>query len=217
MRTFAVVVFMAVALLIAVAVAGGSDAVAPRVSIGHGISARLPRGWHLVQNGVGPSHGPRPASLQSAVVASFDVAFATRPCPCANPNYRTCGQWCEETGIRDFPRTGVLVYVWEFPSPRNPADLGRGYRPRLPARFWVAQDDPHFAEVLAHELREAHLKAGHACVEGPGSHPSWWSDFRDAGRVFQVEVYLGTAAGPAVRARADALLDSLNVAPRRPA
>lgn len=216
MRRLAVVVVMAAALLIAAGVAGGSDASTPRVSIGRGISVRLPRGWRLVHRGVGPSHGPRPVSLQPAMVASFAAAFAARPCPCADPNYRTCGQWCDETGIRDFPRTGVLVYVWEFPSPRNPADLGRGYRPRPPARFRVAQDDPHFAEVLARELREAHLKAGHACVEGPGSHPSWWSDFRDAGRVFQVEVYLGPAAGPAVRARADALLDSLNIAPLHP-
>jgi hypothetical protein len=52
-------------------------------------------------------------------------------------------------------------------------------------------------------------------VEGPGSLPSWWSDFRDAGRVFQVEVYLGPAAGEAVRGRANALLDSLKVLPVR--
>lgn len=201
---------MAAVFLIAAAVAGGNDASAPLVSVGQGISVRLPTGWHLVRKGVGPSHGPRPVSLQPAVVASFAVAFSSRPCQCANPNCRTCGQWGEETAIRNFPRTGVLVYVWEFPSPRNPADLGRGYRPRPAARFRVAQNDPHF-EVLARELRDVHAVAGHACVEGPGSHPSWWSDFRDAGRVFQVEVYLGPAAEPAVRARADALLDSLNV------
>ncbi len=77
-------------------------------------------------------------SLQPALVASFAVAFATRPCRCANPNYRTCGHGCVETGIRDFPRTGVLVYMWEFPSPRNPEDLGHG---RVPAViFWAARE-----------------------------------------------------------------------------
>lgn len=52
-------------------------------------------------------------------------------------------------------------------------------------------------------------------MEGPGSLPSWWSDFSDSGRVFQIEVYLGPAAGSAVRARADALLNSLEIAPVR--
>jgi len=37
--------------------------------------------------------------------------------------------------------------------------------------------------------------------------------FKDAGRVFQVEVYLGPEAAPALRARAAAALDSLPVAP----
>jgi hypothetical protein len=106
------------------------------------------------------------------------------------------------------------VFVWEFPPPRNPAALGRGYRLR-PARFRVAQKNPHFPQALARELRILHLEAGHACVEGPGSLPSWWGDFRDTGRVFQVEVYLGPAAGEAVSARVNALLDSLKVVPRR--
>jgi hypothetical protein len=39
--------------------------------------------------------------------------------------------------------------------------------------FQVAQEDPHFADVLARELRHLHGDAGPACVEGPGSHPSW--------------------------------------------
>jgi hypothetical protein len=114
-------------------------------------------------------------------MASFAVAFSRQPCPCAKPNYRTCGEWCHETGVRDFPEAGALVFVWEFPPPRNPADLGRGYVLR-PARFRVAERNPHFAEALASELRGPHPKAWHACVEGPGSLPSWWSDFRATGR-----------------------------------
>jgi hypothetical protein len=37
--------------------------------------------------------------------------------------------------------------------------------------------------------------------------------FKDAGRVFQVEVYLGPGTGPALRGRVAAMLDSLRVAP----
>lgn len=65
----------------------------------------------------------------------------------------------------------------------------------------VAQEDPRFADVLARELRHLHRDARPACVEGAGSHSSWWSDFRDAGRVFQLELYLGPAAGSAARSR----------------
>jgi hypothetical protein len=213
MRRLAIVLLMAGATLSATPT-GASDASVPLVSAGRGLSVRLPRGWHLIRSEAGPDQGSRRSLLRPAVMASFAVRFARRPCPCASPNYRTCGVWCEETGIRDWPAAGALVFVWEFPSPRNPADLGRGYRLR-PARFLVAQDDPQFAVALSHELRALDVEAGHACVEGPGSHPSWWSDFRDAGRVFQAEVYLGPAAGPAVRARTDALLDSLRVTPLR--
>lgn len=104
------------------------------------------------------------------------------------------------------------MFVWEFSVPPNPADLGRGYG-ILPTHFRVTDKNPHFAEALAGELRRLHRTTGHACVEGPGSLPSWWSDFRAAGPAFQVEVYLGPAAGQAVRAQLDALLNSLQVAP----
>jgi hypothetical protein len=214
MRRLAIVLLMAAASLSAAAPRGDGDTTATRVSTGAGISVRLPRGWHLVRRAVGPYKGSRPVSIQPAVLASFAVSFARHPCPCARPNYRTCGQWCHELSVREFPEAGALVFVWEFPPPRNPAALGRGYRLR-PARFRVAQKNPHFAQALARELRILHLEAGHACVEGPGSLPSWWSDFRDTGRVFQVEVYLGPAAGEAVSARVNALLDSLKVVPRR--
>jgi hypothetical protein len=210
-RNVGLVVLVLAAWLTA-AVASAGDRRDARVSVGRGISVLVPRGWDLVRTEVGPSDGNRLVSLQPAVIASFAVAFARRSCPCARPNYRTCGVWCREIGIRDFPKAGALVFVWEFPSPRNRAALGRGYGPR-PVRFRVAQKNPHFATALAHELRGLRLEAGHACVEGPGSLPSWWSDFREASRVFQIEVYLGPAAGPAVRARTNALLDSLKIAP----
>jgi hypothetical protein len=212
-RLIAIVPLIAAASISA-ALPGGGDASVPRVSVGRGITVRLPRGWYLVQPVIGPSYGGRPTALQAGVIASFPVQFGRHPCPCARPNYQTCGQWCKETSILNYPRAGAIGFVWEFPSPRRRADLGRGFVAR-PTRFRVVQNDSQFAGVLARELRALHRQAGHACVEGPGSHPSWWIDFLDRGRVFQLEVYLGPAAGPAIRQRVDELLDSLNVAPAR--
>jgi hypothetical protein len=120
--------------------------------------------------------------------------------------------WCEEPNITNFPRAGAILFVWKFPIPDNPADQGRGYLRHRPARFAVTQADAHFATTLARKLRHLHRTVGHACVEGPGSHPSWWSDFDDGGYAFQLEVYLGPAAGHSVRTRLDGLLDSFEVA-----
>jgi hypothetical protein len=212
-RPIAIVPLIAAASISA-AVPGGGAATGPRVSVGPGISVRVPRGWHLAQQVIGPSYGGRPTTLQAGVVASFAVKFGRHPCPCARPNDQTCGQWCEETRIVNYPKAGAIVFMWELPPPRHQADLGRGFVAR-PTGFRVAQDDPHFAGVLARELRRLHRPAGPACVEGPGSHPSWWSDFLDRGRAFQLEVYLGPAAGPAIRERVDAMLDSLNIAAAR--
>jgi hypothetical protein len=210
-RSIAIVPLIAAAS-ISVALPSGGAARAPRVSVGRGISVRLPEAWHLVQQVIGPSYSGRPTALQAGVVASFAVKFGRHPCPCARPNYRTCGQWCEETSILDYPKAGAIVFLWEFPAPRQPANLGRGLVAR-PARFRVAPSDPDFATALARELRDLHRRVGHACVEGPGSHPSWWSDFVDNGRVFQLEAYLGPAAGAGIRERVDAMLDSLKISP----
>lgn len=218
MRRLAIVLLTAAASLTAAAVAAsvtdGRGATAARVSVGGGVSLRLPHGWHLLRSVVVSSARAR-REAQAGAVASFPVAFARHPCPCATPNYRTCGVWCEETNISNFPRAGAIVFVWEFPIPQKRVDQGRGVLRHRPAVFSVAQQDPQFAKTLARELRHLRRKAGHACVEGPGSHPSWWSDFDDAGSIFQLEVYLGPAAGYAVRAPMDALLDSFQVASRR--
>lgn len=183
------------------------------MSAGGGVSLRVPASWHLLRRVVVTSARPR-RGAQAGLVASFPVAFARHPCPCAKPNYRNCGVWCEEPDIRNFPRAGALVFVWEFPLPENPADQGRGVLPHRPARFYVGQEDPRFATTLAHELGRLRRQAGHACVEGPG-RPSWWSDFDKGRSMFQLEVYLGPAAGHAARAGMDALLDSFQVAVTR--
>jgi hypothetical protein len=42
--------------------------------------------------------------------------------------------------------------------------------------------------------------------------PSWQTDFRAAGHIFDVEVYLGRAASKRLRSQADAILNSLKIA-----
>ncbi|HLY50196.1 MAG TPA: hypothetical protein VKR21_13460 [Solirubrobacteraceae bacterium] len=206
------VVLVGAALLGSTAVSGRD--LGARMSVGRQMSVELPQGWRLIRNGAASSPGTGLRSNRPIVLASFPVTFSRHPCPCAHPNYRDCGAWCTETGIRAFPAAGALVYIWEFPVPRNPAELGRGFGPR-PAAFYVTEKNSHFAQTLARELRKTHRRAGHACVEGPGSLPSWWSDFLAARRAFQVEVYTGPQAGPNVRAQVNALLDSLRIAPLR--
>jgi hypothetical protein len=195
MRRAVIAVLVAAASLTAVAPTGG-EATVTRVPAGGGISLRLPHGWHLVR---------RVGRYQPAVVGSFTVAFARHPCPCARPNLRNCGEWCEEPDIRDFPRAGALLFIWEYPPPQNAAEVRR--IPRRPARFLVEQDNPSFAKALARELRRRRDTAGEACAGAP----SWVRDFRYAGRLFQLEAYLGPAAGRRVLARVDALLSSLQV------
>lgn len=100
---------------------------------------------------------------------------------------RTCE--CGMPNVVNFPRTGAFVFVWEYPGVRRAA-LAR--TPVRPAHFSV----------------------------GPGSiqrftcaGPSDGLAFRDAGRVFQVEVYLGRDATAATRAKMAGLLDSLRETP----
>src|SRR5438270_13974572 len=104
-RRVAIVSLIAAASLTAAAPTGLGDVSAPRVSAGPGASVRLPEGWRLIDKGAD----------HPAAVASFAAAFARLPCPCARPNFRTCGAWCEEPSIRNFARTGALVFVWEYP------------------------------------------------------------------------------------------------------
>jgi hypothetical protein len=91
---------------------------------------------------------------------------------------------CGKPDIRRFPRAGAFLFVWEYTRP-----AGMGGVSRRPAAFHVAQ----------------RVRRPYDCAR-----PSWMTLLRDAGRVFQVEVYLGPAATPASRARMDALLDSLH-------
>ncbi len=204
------VLLLVAAAALAVARASAVDTAGPRVLIGPGLWLRLPGGWHLVRSAVASGPPGRGSALQPGVIASFPAVFG-RPCPCRTPNYRTCGEACQETSINDFPRAGAIVFLWEEPALRDPAELGRGFGAR-PAAFRVTPTDPGFGLRLSRELRRWHRRAGRACVEGPSAHPSWWLDFREAGRAFQLEVYLAPAAGAVLRTQLDAVLQGLTAA-----
>jgi hypothetical protein len=94
---------------------------------------------------------------------------------------------CGFPNVVNFPRDGAFVFVWEY---LHPSRRGLARVPSRPVRF--------------------HLAAGRG-VRQTCDGPNGGSGFKDAGRVFQVEVYLGPKAGPALRAQAAAALDSLRV------
>lgn len=96
---------------------------------------------------------------------------------------------CGFPNVLGFPRKGAFVFVWEY------LHAARGQlvsTPARPARFSVAPG-----------------RAVHLTCDGPADGFS----FKQAGRVFQVEVYIGPDAGRALRARVAAMLDTLRVAP----
>lgn len=170
---FTLVSLLAAASLITAIPVGGSGATMGREATGAGLSVRVPVGWHLIGRRLTDVVEP----AQRLAVATFDVRLASHPCECGEPN------------VRNFPRTGAFVFIWEYRERLSRAQLSRV--PRRPASFHVTQDNRHWFECAG---------------------PSWTAGFRDAGRVFQVEVYLGPGAGRNVRLRMDALLDSLRVA-----
>jgi hypothetical protein len=98
---------------------------------------------------------------------------------------------CDTPDVHAYGR-GAFVYAWEYLEPYGARALRR--TPRRPRHFDVA----------------ARARRWSVCAG-----PSWLTGFRDARRVLDVEVYLGPRAGRRVRAQADALLDSLRLAPLR--
>jgi hypothetical protein len=98
---------------------------------------------------------------------------------------RTCE--CGFPNVVDFPRDGAFIFVWEY---LHPSHSGLAGMPVRPVRFRLA----------------AGSGVRHTC---DGSSDTF--AFKDSGRVFQVEVYLGPRVGPALRGRVAAMLDSLRV------
>jgi hypothetical protein len=96
---------------------------------------------------------------------------------------------CGTPNIAHFPRTGAFLFMWEYLSP---ALNNLKKDPRRPRRFRIGDG---------------------AIGTGPCSVPSEVFVFRDAGRAFQAEVYVGPDASPQTRAKLGALLDSLRATP----
>ena len=96
---------------------------------------------------------------------------------------------CGFPNVVNFPRKGAFVFVWEY---LHPSRRGLARVPSRPERFRLAAE---------------------GSVRQTCDGVSDTFGFKDAGRVFQVEVYLGPAIKPGLRGRVAAMLDSLLVAP----
>jgi hypothetical protein len=95
---------------------------------------------------------------------------------------------CGFPNVVRFPRDGAFVFVWEY---LHSSRRGLARTPSRPVRFRLAAG-----------------RGVRLTCDGPTDTFA----FKDAGRVFQVEVYLGPRVGPVLRGRAAAILDSLRVA-----
>ncbi len=167
-----------VLLVIAVGVLGGAraaggDRVAERVSLGAGLSIRVPPGWHALHGWLSDVVDPAPR----LAAASFPARLSRHTCACGFPN------------VVKFPRQGAFIFVWEY---LHPTHLQLARTPARPARFQV--------------------------TDGSGVHltcygPSDTLVFKDDGRVFQVEIYIGPTNASPLRSSVAAALDSLHVEP----
>jgi hypothetical protein len=111
------------------------------------------------------------------------LAIASFP---ARLSRHTCE--CGFPNVVNFPHDGAFVFVWEY---LHPSRRGLARLPSRPIRFHLAAD-------------------GGVRQTCDGSTDTF--GFKDAGRVFQMEVYLGPGIRPALRGRVAAMLDSLRPA-----
>jgi len=96
---------------------------------------------------------------------------------------------CGMPNVAGFPPAGAFVFVWKYPS-LSRRDLRR--LPERPSRFHVAAT---------------------AIKPFQCAGPSDGLAFRVRDRAFQVEIYVGPAATPSVRAQLAAILSSWRVTP----
>ena len=122
--------------------------------------------------------------LSDVVDPAPRLAVASFP---ARLSRRTCA--CGFPNVVNFPRDGAFVFVWEYLHPTRKELVGI---PTRPTRFHLAAD----------------ARVRKTCA---GSSDTY--TFKDASRVFQVEVYLGPDAGPSLRGQAATMLASLRAAP----
>jgi hypothetical protein len=122
--------------------------------------------------------------LSDVVDPAPRLAAASFP---ARLSRRTCA--CGFPNVVTFPRDGAFVFVWEY---LHVSHRGLVRVPSRRGRF--------------------HLAAGGGVRQTcDGSSDTF--GFKDAGRIFQVEVYLGPRVGAALRVRVAAMLATLRVAP----
>ncbi len=114
------------------------------------------------------------------------LAVASFP---ASLSRNTCA--CGFPNVLNFARNGAFVFVWEYLASVSPSGLAR--TPARPGRF--------------------HLSPGGSVRQTCDAISDTFA-FKDRGRVFQVEVYIGPMTRPALRASVEAMLDSLHVAAR---
>ena len=93
---------------------------------------------------------------------------------------------CGSPNVVDFPRNGAFVFVWEYLHPSRRM-LTRA--PRRPSSFRLRAAEPQ-----------------RFTCQGPSDGFT----FKEQGRYFQVEVYVGPGVAPTTRARMLAMLDSLH-------
>lgn len=174
MRKIAVVLLAVSVLVLTAASAGSRSSSDGRRYVAGRISISVLPGWHLIRRSLTDVVEPIPR----LALASFAVTLSAHACECGLPN------------VRDFPRAGAFLFVWEYPHP--PPRMLEHF-PRRPPHFRITSETPQ----------------RHVC-QGPSDEII----FQDAGRAFQAEIYLGPAAGQLIRARLLAMIDSLRVAQR---
>lgn len=93
---------------------------------------------------------------------------------------------CDTPHVADFPRDGAYLFVMEYPAVAH-------------------QDDKTFRP------HTTHFHIGRSAIRPGDCGPSDTVIFRQGGRGYQVQIYLGPDAPASARAQIDAILDSWQV------
>ncbi len=135
-------------------------------------TSHITASWHVVRQRWTRVVEPIPW----LAMANFKVELNRRSCPCDWPS------------VRNLPRGGAFLFVWEY---ARVSPTGWGALPDRPRQF--------------------RIPATYTPWVPSNCSPSYGTAFRSGRRGFQAEVYLGRGAGADVRAGIAAILDSLRV------